>query len=459
MNEARSSIRAITFFGLLLAGCCSVPTCTSTGCGPLVRDGDFDDAGVDAFSLDARRDAFSLDVGRDAFSPDAFAYPEFPLIRFAWCPAREVVRPRGALPSNATPRVLWAYPQEAFGVSGRIVGTTRAEGLLFVGSLGDGYQMTAITSTGSASYRSAVIMEEGPFGPLTFASGRLIEWSTPGVRVSAFLDRTGERVWPLGALRNVELAGTSDGFFLYADESNELLHYCVSATETRRHWSMGGLPTGAKGAAFVLADNSIWMRGVPASLGRAFHVGIEGNVLEFASTPSGEPSVSVEFAGDLTFFRTLLSPDLITARGDAVLARTPVAGPYRIDPSGSIWTRDTLGTRWTRFELGVAVAQTPADRTLDLGATYALPIGEDGSFLLHGGTPAAPTLLRMNADGSIAWELPMPSDFTYVTHDLDGRVYLYGEGAIMAVQTDVLPPSVRGCWQHRCSPAGDLRIE
>jgi hypothetical protein len=65
----------------------------------------------------------------------------------------------------------------------------------------------------------------------------------------------------------------------------------------------------------------------------------------------------------------------------------------------------------------------------------------------------------MRPDGSIAWELPVPGEFTYVTHDLDGRVYLYGDGLIMAVQTDVLPPAVRGCWQHRCSAAGDLRIE
>jgi hypothetical protein len=59
----------------------------------------------------------------------------------------------------------------------------------------------------------------------------------------------------------------------------------------------------------------------------------------------------------------------------------------------------------------------------------------------------------------VLWDVPISDPFEYMTLDVDGRLYLYGSGHVIAVQTDVLPPSVRGCWQHRCSPRGDNRIE
>jgi hypothetical protein len=66
---------------------------------------------------------------------------------------------------------------------------------------------------------------------------------------------------------------------------------------------------------------------------------------------------------------------------------------------------------------------------------------------------------RLLPDGAVAWTLPIEQSFVYMTLDVDGRLYLYGAQHVIAVQTDVLPPGVRGCWQHRCSPQGDDRIE
>ena len=40
----------------------------------------------------------------------------------------------------------------------------------------------------------------------------------------------------------------------------------------------------------------------------------------------------------------------------------------------------------------------------------------------------------------------------------DDRVYLYCLDTITAVQTDVLPPNVRGCWQHRCNALANMSI-
>jgi hypothetical protein len=42
--------------------------------------------------------------------------------------------------------------------------------------------------------------------------------------------------------------------------------------------------------------------------------------------------------------------------------------------------------------------------------------------------------------------------------DIDRRVYLYADDQIIAVQTDVLPPNVRGCWQHRCNALANMSI-
>ena len=466
MTVAHAQNRAVALFGMLLAGCCSVPTCTWTGCDPVRHN--FIDAGTDAFFRDAPiRDTSSLDVGRDA---PAFVDPLFPLTVHSArpCDPPEVLIPRPReLPADATPRVLWSRTHAELGITGRIANAGAVDGLgnLHMSDVDDEHRAFVVDGSGLLVGRGLGTLGAGPYGPLMVSSDAwTMEWSTNGVRIDRPLvfDTYGT-IEPPEVIHDVHLAATAGGFYVFADGYDTLLHYCLDLFEpsyVTLQWSMRGLSMGRNDVAFVLADDSIWMRGSPASGQRAFRVSVNGDVIEFARSPTSAAATTVEFADDLTIIRPALSADLVTMTdGFSVLARTPVAGPYRIDPSASIWTRNTGGTRWTRFDRGLAAAQTPADRTIDLGATYAFPIGEDGSFLLHGGTPIAPTLFRMLSDGTIAWELPVPGDFTYVTHDLDGRVYLYGDGIIMAVQTDVLPPSVRGCWQHRCSPAGDLRIE
>jgi hypothetical protein len=362
--------------------------------------------------------------------------------------------------------VLWSRTHAELGITGRIANAGAVDGLghLHVSDVDEQHRASVVDASGLLLGQGVGRIGVGPYGPLMVSSDAwTMEWSTDGVRIDRPLvfDTYGFAE-PAEVIRDVHLAATAGGFYVFADGYDTLLHYCIDLFEpsyVTLQWSMRGLSMGRNDVAFVLADDSIWVRGSPATDQRAFHIRVDGDLIEFARSPTSAAATTLEFAGDLTIIRPALSPDLITMDGFGVLARTPVAGPYRIDPSGSIWTRDTGGMRWTRFDRGVAAAQTPADRIVDLGSTYAFPIGEDGSFLLHGGTPAAPTLFRMGPDGSIAWELPVPGEFTYVTHDLDGRVYLYGDGLIMAVQTDVLPPAVRGCWQHRCSAAGDLRIE
>ncbi len=483
MNDAPALMRAITLFGMLLAGCCSVPTCSWTGCQPVPRDRDLMDAGTDAFFRDAPvRDTLSRDVGFDAhihqdvygadaiewdaFVPDAYAHPLFPRTtedpRPCEPPMAATPRPR-ELPADATPRVLWSVTQAELGLTGRIANAGAVDGLgdLHFSDVDAQHRGAVLSASGLRLGRGDGNTGAGPYGPLMVSmDGRTVEWSTDLIRIDRMPPAAEFGfVRPRVELPEPNLAATHGGFYAFANGSSTLLHYCLEAEGARLQWSMRGLSMGRNDVAFVLADDSIWMRGSPASDQRAFHIRVDGDLIEFARSPTSAAATTIEFVGDLSIIRPALSPDLITMDGFGVLARTPVAGPYRIDPSGSIWTRDTGGMRWTRFDRGVAAAQTPADRIVDLGSTYAFPIGEDGSFLLHGGTPAAPTLFRMGPDGSIAWELPVPGEFTYVTHDLDGRVYLYGDGLIMAVQTDVLPPAVRGCWQHRCSAAGDLRIE
>ena len=132
------------------------------------------------------------------------------------------------------------------------------------------------------------------------------------------------------------------------------------------------------------------------------------------------------------------------------------SGSFRLTPDGSLWVidDDASGEHLSLYRDGRLTAVSPFSFLPDA------PQGSDGSLLIQGpGAGDSAQLNRLLPDGTVAWTLPISEPFESMTLDVDGRVYLYGGGHVIAVQTDMLPPGVRGCWQHRCSPHGDNRIE
>jgi hypothetical protein len=240
------------------------------------------------------------------------------------------------------------------------------------------------------------------------------------------------------------MAATSDGLYAYRGYGNGTLRkYCADG---RLQWELSGVTS----TYFqVDDDDSVWIRRPDGPDEVNVRVDRHGSVVEAVDG-------YVDFAGTSRWISTL------DADGETVTHRRVVGGveldrivsdrPVRPDPFGGAWVQVGPSTAdWVHHVDGVDVGRLTA-------YINGAPVGEDGSFLVREISASDEySLARVLPTGEVAWRLSVPL-LGYITHDIDGRVYLYGGDQIIAVQTDVLPPNVRGCWQHRCNALANLSV-
>lgn len=215
----------------------------------------------------------------------------------------------------------------------------------------------------------------------------------------------------------------------------------------------------------VEADDSVWIRGAsPATGYQVFRVDATGREVERISYPDSfaPGEMGVRFAGDLMVISGISARDSsnvvqVGMVGGVVRWRLETPSDHAFSlytPQGRVWYQDRDALTLTLYENGVPILSAPNELAPSLEI-----VAEDGSFVGRGSDGTRTSIRRILPDGTIAWTLPVEQPFAYMTLDVDGRLYLYGSGYVIAVQTDALPPGVRGCWQFRCSPRGDDRIE
>lgn len=424
----------------------------------LVSDGGLDARAIDAF---VRRDARSVDAPPDA-GTDAFAWWHFDaftplqLTEFNPAPCTPVPppprRPR-ALPADSTPRILWTRNVRELGLeSFPNPGAVDRNGDLHFSTLLIQARGAEIAVDGTLLGYGFGFDRDDIMGPMMILpDDHAAEWAGDRIRIDSSppaLDTIRainfyEPVGPPGnPSRIVELAATSDGLYAFRSAGGgRLRKFCLDG---RLQWELAGLYGGGMS---VDVDDSIW---IPVSEGVNVHVDRQGAILE---TVVG----SIQFAGEsrwvgtrdpggatITWIRSVDGVERfrLTARADRGLNPDPTGGYSMLadDPS-----------RTVRFVDGVEVASRPRP-TSHYGAS-----GEDGSVLRWTSTGRS-TVSREFPDGTVAWELELPGPISSLIHDIDGRVYVYGVLHITAIQTDVLPPNVRGCWQYRCNALANRSI-
>ena len=454
-----------TLIGTAVAGCSCSPPAAS----------DADTSSLDAsMALDAVADR--IDVGTDArvdaWAEDAWVSPELVLRTIDPSPCPPVAalprRPRG-LPVDATPRVLWRRTFGELGIEGYPLsaGALGRDGHVHLSTVSFGHQHFEIDGDGALLGGGLPGGRgKGPTGPMAaLFDGRVAEWSQSRIR----LDHTPPEPDSGGMLEFradgprdfdwVDVSATSDGFYAYRSSRGLLRKYCADG---RLQWELLGI----NGNAYfqVEDDDSIWFNAGPATDFRMVRVDRNGAVVERLPWPSGvsHEGMSVLFA-DTTRFVNTLSVD---GRTSFVVAIEGVSGrelyriehpveelqAFRPDPFGGVWI-GLSSVAGVRYVDGVEVARASPNESLQDAIITA-----DGSMLTAGSSIESPSVVRLLPDGSIGWELPVPLFPENMILDVDGRLYFF-ETEVVAVQTDVLPPGIRGCWQHRCSPGGDNRIE
>lgn len=451
----------------LLHGC----TC---GTGPQPSDGG---AQRDVFHvadtapLDAL-DAQPMDTLRTPDTSDAISFdtPDSPPARLVLtvidptpcAPIPPLPRRARALPADSTPRVLWRRPSTDIGI-GYIydAGAIDPLGQLHISGVLRTHNAAVVDRDGAVVGVSGGFERDdyGPFGPMAILpSGQSLEWTVGGLRLDLRLSPEPVSVpvhFPELSRSDIEtsfgVASTSGGFYASRPNGAGLRMYCYERdARPRLRWE---LSNATQGYLQVEADDSVWLSGIPASGGRAFRVSVDGEIVEYAELPDGRPISSIEFAGALRVGRVDSATMTEIVGIESGVERFRITRPStsssnsRVDPLGAVWVSN--GTTATRYVDGVA-----ASTFTRFGITFA----EDGSSLLTDSTTGAETLQRILPDGSVAWTLPIGAWYRYVSMDIDGRVYLYGGDTITAVQTDVLPPNVRGCWQHRCNALANMSI-
>ena len=403
----------------------------------------------------------SMDVGRDA-PIDAYASPdasitELALEEFDPTPCAPVALPprNRMLPVDATPRVLWTRSLDELGVEGVFydrgaidrTGDLHFSTLLFELRGGEISRDGALLGFGDGSDRT-----EGPLGLMTILpNDRAAEWSDSIVRIDESPPSTSPQTiyWPHDGNPRIEttgigMAATSDGLYAYRGYGGgRLRKYCADG---RLQWELSGVPSRN---LQVDEEDSVWIRGTDAAGATSVRVDRDGRVIE-------REDGYVEFADTSRWIHSL------NADGRTLIYRRVVDGvevdrivsdrPVFPDPFGGAWVAVGPSTvDWVHRVGGVDVGRLTASLS---GA----PVGEDGSFLVREISASDEySLIRVLPTGEVAWRLSVPP-FGFITHDIDGRVYLYGGHQIIAVQTDVLPPNVRGCWQHRCNALANMSI-
>ncbi len=455
----------------LVAGCsCGEPV--------LVLDSGADaPAMADAIMLDTGEPDAPRDVGTDVWEPDAWIPDRLILREYDTSPCAPVVpqphRPR-ALPADSTPRVLWTRSYLEIGIEGV---TYNAGSVDRTGNLTFDARLTTssvfeVDPTGALlGAGQHFTVEKGYYGPtVSLVDGRSVEFFLYGLRLDSAPPAADDtRLVDFRSLSTTgvdfqELAATSDGGFYAQRASHSALRkYCGDG---RLQWELLGIHR-AEGM-MVEADDSVWLPGAsPASDYQAIRLDRLGHEVERIPVPAGAARVA---GATLQFATRARLVAAVSPRGTNILSVQEGSverwrlerrsGLFRLTPEGALWVvdDDDSGERLSLYQDGRLVAVSPFSFIPDLGA----PQGVDGSLLVESpgvGVDESRNLNRLLPDGSIAWTLPISEPFQYMTLDVDGRLYLYGSGHVIAVQTDVLPPSVRGCWQHRCSPRGDNRIE
>jgi hypothetical protein len=437
----------ITCVGVaLLAGCACEPPIASP-------DASFD-VGRDA--VDA-----SVDVGRDApidayVPPDAFVPLVLTELDPSACPPPAPLPPRArALPADSTPRILWTRSIRALGISDGYlnIGAVDHNGDLHFSVLSAQLRGGEVSRTGDLlGYGEGFTLTKGPSGALTILpDDSAAEWSDSSIRIDESPPREFPRsIWwphngdPGAYTIGVAMAATSDGLYAYRGYGNGTLRkYCADG---RLQWELSGVSSW-----YFLVDDedSVWIRRPNGPDEVSVRVDRHGSVVEAVD-------------GNVAFAATSRWINTLNADGTTVTYRRVVGGvevdrivsdrPVRPDPFGGAWVQVGSSTvDWVHHVDGVDVGRVTA--SID-GA----PVGEDGSFLVREISASDEySLARVLPTGEVAWRLSVPL-FGYITHDIDGRVYLYVGDQIVAVQTDVLPPNVRGCWQHRCNPLANMSI-
>ena len=427
----------------LLAGCSCEPALVS-------RDASFDGAVLDA-PIDAHTppDAY---VPPDAFVP-------LVLTEFDPSPCASVALPlrARALPADATPRVLWTRSLDELGIEGvhydngavDRAGDLHFSTLLFELRGGEISRDGTLLGFGNGANRT-----KGPLGSMTILpNDRAAEWSDSIIRIDESPPSTSPQTiyWPHDGDPRIDttgigMAATSDGLYAYRGYGGgRLRKYCADG---RLQWELSGVSSG-----FIQVDTNdeAWVRGPGRT---TLRVDRYGAVREMVNG-------SVQFAGDSRWVGNLSSDESSVTfvrsvdgvERERFTQPTPRAG-FRLDPLGGVWRDVGEPPQAARFVDGVEVARLP------LGRNLSPVFGEDGSFISSNyfSDRGPVTVYRMHPDGSIAWEVELPGPVSSITHDIDGRVYLYGGEEITAVQTDVLPPNVRGCWQHRCNALANMSI-
>jgi hypothetical protein len=437
----------ITCVGVaLLAGCACEPPIASP-------DASFD-VGRDA--VDA-----SVDVGRDApidayVPPDAFVPLVLTELDPSACTPPAPLPPRArALPADSTPRILWTRSIRELGIGGGYlnIGAVDHNGDLHFSVLSAQLRGGEVSRTGDLlGYGTGFERTKGPSGALTILPDEsAAEWSNSSIRIDESPPREVPRsIWwphngdPDERTIGVAMAATSDGLYAYRGYGNGTLRkYCADG---RLQWELSGVTS----TYFqVDDDDSVWIRRPDGPDEVNVRVDRHGSVVEAVDG-------YVDFAGTSRWISTL------DADGETVTHRRVVGGveldrivsdrPVRPDPFGGAWVQVGPSTAdWVHHVDGVDVGRLTA-------YINGAPVGEDGSFLVREISASDEySLARVLPTGEVAWRLSVPL-LGYITHDIDGRVYLYGGDQIVAVQTDVLPPNVRGCWQHRCNPLANMSI-
>lgn len=456
-------VLASAWVALVLTACTEVPGAHDVG----------DASTVDSApaTLDAWRSI--RDGGPDADLFDASITPELSLVEYDLSPCPVVARVPGrarGLPTDRTPRILWARTLRELGIGGSFTGAALGRGerihLSTVQIVHQHFELDfdgVVIGAGRAFERT-----KGPQGPMAaLFDDRVAEWSSDAIRLDQSPPASDSGAYASfeygedSAYDRVDLATTTDGFYAYRGSRAALRSYCADG---RLRWELRGIS-----GSFHLqveSDDSVWINGGVATGNQAVRVSSTGEVVERVDWPEGAARVdmTVWFAGD-TRFVNVLSADLrssvfvaIDETSGAEIYR--IAEPFddlisaRADPTNGVWTQQRGDLRLTHYVDGVAVGRTPMGLSIGLSSSI---VADDGSLIVQGGTSDSRTVMRILPDGSVAWTLSIPGTADQMLLDVDGRLYVFGSG-IVVVQTDALPPASRGCWQYRCSPQGDHRL-
>jgi hypothetical protein len=407
------------------------------------------------------RDGASVDVtpdaGMDAFDwSTADAFTPLRLTEFDPSPCAPVPPPRRrprALPSDPTPRILWTRHIRDLGLEGYPnPGAIDRNGDLHFSTLFAQLRGAEMGVDGTLLGYGFGFDRSDAMGMMTILpDDHAAEWAGEMIRIDAsppvldtiraidFRDPGGP---PADPTRIAELAATSDGLYAFRSSGGgRLRKFCLDG---RLQWELAGL---YGGGMRVDVDDSIW---IPASDGISLHIDRHGGVLE---TVYG----SIQFAGESRWVGTLDPEEAMITWVRSVdgveqfRLTAPSDRSLSPDPTGAYWLLVGDPPRATRFIDGVELTSRPLPDSI-YGASAA-----DGSWLRWRSGDLV-TVSRELPNGTVAWELELPGPIRSFTHDVDGRVYVYGSDHITAIQTDVLPPNVRGCWQYRCNPLANLSI-